>query len=40
LQVLVRAPRVAAHVGVGVRVLGQVNDDFAEFEALALERLE
>lgn len=40
LQVLVRAPRSAAHVGVGVRTLGQVNDDFAEFEALTLERLE
>ncbi|MFI5336067.1 MAG: DUF4838 domain-containing protein, partial [Opitutales bacterium] len=40
LKVLVRAPRAAASIAVGVRTLSQVNDDFAEFEHLSLRRLE
>jgi hypothetical protein len=40
LKVLVRAPRSAVHIGVGVRVLRQVDADYAEFEHLSLKRLE
>ncbi len=40
LAVLVRAPKEAAQIGLGVRVLNQVNDDYAEFAQLSLKRVE
>ncbi len=39
LTVRVRAPANAHRIGFGVRVLNQVNDDFAEFSQLRLEQL-
>jgi hypothetical protein len=40
LCVVVRAPREARYVGFGLRVLNQINDDFAEFSAASLRRLD
>jgi hypothetical protein len=40
LAVLVHAPGNVRQVGLGVRVLNQVNDDYAEFSQLSLKRLE
>ena len=40
LAVFVRAPKEARQVGIGVRVLNQVNDDYAEFSQLSLKQLE
>jgi hypothetical protein len=40
LCVVVRAPREARFVGFGLRVLNQINDDFAEFSAASLRRLD
>lgn len=39
LAVLVPAPKNAKQVGLGVRVLNQVSDDFAEFASLSLREL-
>jgi hypothetical protein len=38
LAVLVRAPNDAKQIGLGVRVLNQVGDDYAEFSHLSLKR--
>jgi hypothetical protein len=40
LCVVVRAPPEARHVGFGLRVLNQIGDDFAEFSAASLRRLD
>ena len=40
LAVLVHAPKTVQQIGLGVRVLNQVNDDYAEFSQLSLKRLE
>lgn len=40
LAVLVHAPKAARQIGLGVRVLNQVNDDYAEYSQLSLKRLE
>ncbi|MBI2498054.1 MAG: hypothetical protein HYV75_09170 [Opitutae bacterium] len=40
LAVLVRAPKEAKQIGLGVRVLNQVGDDYAEFSRLSLKRME
>jgi hypothetical protein len=40
LCVLARAPSNARWVGFGVRVLNQINDDFAEFSGASLRRLD
>jgi hypothetical protein len=39
LWVITRAPWNARHVGFAVRVLNQINDDFAEFSSASLRRL-
>jgi hypothetical protein len=40
LCVIVRAPAAARRVGFAVRVLNQINEDFAEFSKASLRRLE
>ncbi|MDD3180752.1 MAG: DUF4838 domain-containing protein [Opitutaceae bacterium] len=40
LCVLARAPQMSAQIGIGVRVLDQVDADFAEFAEISLRRLE
>jgi len=38
LQVIAKAPPGARWVGFGLRVLNQINDDFAEFSGASLRR--
>jgi hypothetical protein len=40
LCVVVRTPPGTTQIGLGVRALDQVNDDFAEFAEISLRRLE